>query len=367
VVTIVLGVAAGLHCAHERRGVDGRPLGIVHRDLSPGNVFITEEGGVKLLDFGIAKATSRTSITIGPSRKGKVAYMSPEQCLGHEIDRCSDVFALGIVAWELCTGKRLNRGDNEFAIMNRITTIDAPSPCEHAPELPPELGAIILRALRRDPDERYQTAMELHDAVEALAAARGLMPSPTALGRYLAQICGQREHPSGEPSGEFVGLGRNTLVVRGAKAEQNRRSRWSVPLALAGGVTLGAIAVALASSDPVAASPSSEAVSTPAAADTAASSAAPVPTASPPASSQTTAPSGAATVASSPAIEPVPATDPTAMPAETPTQAGVETTTTDPAARPTRRGSSRKRGKTPRPEPTAGKPERGVDGILPSG
>ena len=127
IVTIVLGVAAGLHCAHERRGVDGRPLDIVHRDLSPGNIFVTYEGGVKLLDFGIAKATSRTSITIGPSRKGKVSYMSPEQCTGHDVDRRSDIFGLGIVLWELVTGRRLFTGDNEFSIMNQITTPDAPS------------------------------------------------------------------------------------------------------------------------------------------------------------------------------------------------------------------------------------------------
>jgi serine/threonine protein kinase len=243
VVTIALGIAAGLHCAHERRGVDGRPLDIVHRDLSPGNVFITYEGGVKLLDFGIAKATSRTSITLGPTRKGKVSYMSPEQCVGAEVDRRSDVFALGVVLWELCTGRRLFRGDNEFAIMNQITTVDAPSPIEHAPDLPPALAEIILAALRRDRDARLQTAMELHEAIEAFAKSTGLMPSTTALGRYLGETCGTREYPSVVAAEEFADPMTSTLVVRSGKATAPRR-RWSLVAALVAGAAAGGAVVA---------------------------------------------------------------------------------------------------------------------------
>jgi serine/threonine protein kinase len=253
IVSIVLGVAAGLHCAHERRGVDGQPLDIVHRDLSPGNVFITYEGGVKLLDFGIAKATSRTSITIGPSRKGKVSYMSPEQCVGADIDRRSDIFALGVVMWELCTGRRLFLGDNEFAIMNQITTTTAPPPLLIEPELPPTLSDIIIKALAPERAARFQTAMELHDAVEATAIAEGLLPSAPALGRYLEQTCGLKDLPSAEPSDEFMRT-EATLVARSGAmpvpAAPPQR-RWSLVLALAGGATLGAIAVGASSSDSV--------------------------------------------------------------------------------------------------------------------
>jgi hypothetical protein len=248
-VTIVLGVAAGLHCAHERRGVDGRPLGIVHRDLSPGNVFITYEGGVKLLDFGIAKATSRTSITIGPSRKGKVSYMSPEQCVGADVDRRSDIFALGVVMWELCTGRRLFRGDNEFAIMNQITTTDAPPPIAFVPELPPMLSDVIVRALSRDPVARFQTAMELHDAVESMASAEGLLPSMPALGRYLEDACGRRDLPSTEPTDEFMRTEATIVALSGVapKIAAPPHRRWTLVLALAGGATLGGVGVAASS------------------------------------------------------------------------------------------------------------------------
>ncbi len=248
VVTIVLGVAAGLHCAHERRGVDGRTLDIVHRDLSPGNVFITYEGGVKLLDFGIAKATSRTSITVGPARKGKVSYMSPEQCVGAEVDRRTDIFALGVVAWELCTGKRLFVGDNEFAIMNQVTTVDAPSPTRHVADLSAAFADIILRALRRDPAARFQSAMELHDAVEAFALAHGVLPSSAALGRYLADACGWREYPSVEATEEFREPGGSTLVVPGTATAVPRSRRGTVLLAIVGGALLGATGVAAATS-----------------------------------------------------------------------------------------------------------------------
>jgi serine/threonine protein kinase len=339
IVTIVLGVAAGLHCAHERHGVDGRPLDIVHRDLSPGNVFVTYEGGVKLLDFGIAKATSRTSITIGPSRKGKVAYMSPEQCVGHEVDRRSDVFALGIVMWELSTGRRLYRGDNEFGIMNQITTIDAPSAAAYAPELPAPWVEILERALRRDRDARFQTAMELHETVEAFAGAEGLLPSSTALGRYLEQLCERREYPSVEPSDEFADAHRSTLVVHAPAAEPKRRSL-GVILALVGGVTLGAIAVAqsrpaTAPTDPASASP------------TGSTDDGPLPTPATPAAP----PSAAITP---PTMHATPTADDGDVAAQ-------------PAQKRTRRSSPRKKAAAPRHKDEPAKPERGVDGILPSG
>ncbi len=355
VVTIVLGVAAGLHCAHERRGVDGRPLDIVHRDLSPGNVFVTYEGGVKLLDFGIAKATSRTSITVGPARKGKVSYMSPEQCVGADVDRRSDIFALGVVAWELCTGRRLFVGDNEFAIMNCVTTLDAAPPSKHVPELPTQLVEIVGKALRRDPAERFQTAMELHEAVEGFALAHGLMPSSTALGRWLTEVCGRREYPSVEPSAEFLAPEVATLVVPGTLPSPPRSRRASLLLAIAGGALLGAGGVAAASrgaSEPPIADP-------------------------PPNATATTI------------VEPVPLPlAPTSTPAPTHDEAVVVVDATDPPAaadtapsspsplrspapqRAAKRRRSAPREPVSRPEPASpasDKPVRGIDGLLPRG
>ncbi len=355
IVAVMLGVAAGLHCAHERCGVDGRPLDIVHRDLSPGNVFITYEGGVKLLDFGIAKATSRTSITIGPSRKGKVSYMSPEQCVGREIDRRSDIFALGVVTWELSTGRRLFTGDNEFAIMNQITTTDAPSPATHVPELPPALCEIIGRALRRDREERFQTAMELHDAVEAFARTHGLLPSNPELGRYLEQTCGFREYPSAEPSEEFAEPGRATLVVH-EPARVSSWRRWSVPLALLGGVGVGAMAMAATSGrNPATPASTPATVVSPAAAEDAEPLA---PVADPPTDAAPT---------SDPAMPPAAgdAATPPAEPAtETPSADGAQP---EPAPTKTkkRRRSPRKKRESSPTKTESGKPDRGVDGILP--
>src|SRR5262249_19832883 len=113
-INIVLGVCAGLHHAHDKVGLDGKPLGIVHRDVSPSNVIVSHDGMVKLVDFGIAKATTHRAETRVGTLKGKIAYMSPEQCRGERLDRRADVFAIGILLYEFTTGKRLFQGDNEF-------------------------------------------------------------------------------------------------------------------------------------------------------------------------------------------------------------------------------------------------------------
>ncbi len=374
VVTIGLGVAAGLHCAHERCGVDGRPLGIVHRDLSPGNVFITYEGGVKLLDFGIAKATSRTSITLGPARKGKVAYMSPEQCVGAQVDRRSDIFALGVVLWELSTGRRLFRGDNEFAIMNQITSLDAPSALDHAPELPAALASILARALQRDVQARYQDAMALHDDLEAFAQAHAVMPSSAALGRHLIELCGQREYPCVDPSHEFEGPRASTLVVPGAVAPVRRR-RLSLVLALAAGAAVGAAGVAASSSrttTSAAASPPELAPPMPAEVPSLAQTASARTEAPPPSE----APTADARTPVAPAGDPTPERPPSStassdVAAEVPTIVAPD----DPPAPTRARRNERARRATtttaaarePAPAPVVARPVRGVDGLLPRG
>ena len=158
---VVSEAAAGLHAAHEMCDFDGAPLGIVHRDISPQNVFVTYDGTVKLMDFGIAKAANRITATEAGALKGKFAYMSPEQAEGEELDRRSDVFSLGILLYELLTGRRLFRRATPTASLRAVKEAKVAAPSSIAPGCPAELDAICLRALARDVADRYPTAEAL--------------------------------------------------------------------------------------------------------------------------------------------------------------------------------------------------------------
>jgi serine/threonine protein kinase len=187
-LAIILGVCAGLHYAHERVGPDGQPLHIVHRDVSPHNVFVTFDGGVKVIDFGIAQAANRLSRTQYGTLKGKFGYMSPEQCLGQPLDRLTDVFCISIVLFELTTGRKLFTGDSEYEILKQVVETDATPPSVRVPDYPPELERIVLRGLARDRNRRYATAEELQLALEEFAGARGIGSSPISLARFMEDL-----------------------------------------------------------------------------------------------------------------------------------------------------------------------------------
>ncbi len=196
-VTIGVGAALGLHYAHDRVGFDGMPLQLVHRDVSPTNVMVTYDGCVKVADFGIAKVTTRTDVTQAGIRKGKVPYMSPEQCVAGPLDRRSDVFALGIVLYECTTMMRLFDGDNEFGIMNRIVNGDFPPPSTRRAGYPRELEQIVLRALARDRDHRYASAGALAADLEQFARDRRLRATQAGLGEYMHARFAPRPFPFG--------------------------------------------------------------------------------------------------------------------------------------------------------------------------
>jgi serine/threonine protein kinase len=160
---IVAEVCEALDYAHRKRDTSGRPLGIVHRDVSPQNVLVSYDGEVKLIDFGIAKAESRLQRTQAGILKGKFSYMSPEQVKGLEVDGRSDIFATGVVLWELVCGEKLFTGDSDFAVLEKVRNGAVPPPRSIAKHCPEGLERVILKALANDPARRYQSASELHD------------------------------------------------------------------------------------------------------------------------------------------------------------------------------------------------------------
>jgi len=162
---------AGLHAAHELTDDDGAPYGLVHRDVSPQNLFVTFAGEVKVLDFGIAKAKDRESRTEAGQSKGKLEYMSPEQSNGQPLDRRSDVFALGIVLYELATGKRLFRRASPLATLEAIHREPIVPPSRTKKGIPRELDRLVLTALARDPRDRFATAAEMARQLQLFARA----------------------------------------------------------------------------------------------------------------------------------------------------------------------------------------------------
>ena len=193
-VSVGAAVLSGLHHVHERNGPDGKPLHIVHRDVSPANIFVTYEGEVKLLDFGIALAASRKTQTEAGVVKGKFRYMSPEQCRTDPLDRRSDVFALGVVLWEMATGKSLFKTDSDVKTLFAIVERDAPLISTLVPGFPPALEQIIARALRRPVAERWQSAQQMQAALEDFALENKISLSASPLARLMEERFAEEIH-----------------------------------------------------------------------------------------------------------------------------------------------------------------------------
>jgi len=186
VAGIICQACEGLHAAHEARGPDGQLMGVVHRDVSPPNIMVTSDGTVKLLDFGIAKARGANSRTRTGTVKGKNAYMSPEQILGKPLDRRSDIFALGVVMYEMLAIRRLFHRDSDFLTFKAITEEPIPDIRERRPDLPPGMRAALLQAMARDPAGRFDTALAFGTAIRTSVATLGGPATPADLARLLA-------------------------------------------------------------------------------------------------------------------------------------------------------------------------------------
>ena len=188
ILQIIIGTAMGLHHAHEQEGSNGEPLGLVHRDVSPSNILVSHDGAVKLVDFGIARVSAMQSNTAQGVLKGKVPYMSPEQCRGEQLDRRSDIFSLGIMLWELTTRRRLFGGANDIVIAGKICSGEVPRPSSVVAGYPAELEAIVLKALAHDRDDRYATAQELQIDLEAYAHDARMLLSSAKLSSFMSDL-----------------------------------------------------------------------------------------------------------------------------------------------------------------------------------
>ncbi len=197
-LSIVSQVASGLDYAHRKKDLTGRDLNIVHRDVSPQNVLVSYEGEVKLVDFGIAKAAGIGQETKTGILKGKLAYMSPEQAMGRSIDRRSDVFALGIVLYELLTGRRLFKGDSDLSTLEQVRTANVEPPKRVDADIPDALEAAVMTALARDPEGRYQTAAEFQAALEAISVERGRGSSTLHLSQFMASLFAEEQRADNE-------------------------------------------------------------------------------------------------------------------------------------------------------------------------
>jgi serine/threonine protein kinase len=188
VVRILADSLAGLHYAHQLADIDGQPLELVHRDVSPHNIFVTYDGQVKVLDFGIAKAANSGSRTKTGVFKGKVRYTAPERFSGEDTDRRSDIFSVGVMLWQALTGKRLWPRLNDMAIMHQLANgAPIPRPSELDASIPVRLDDICMKALAYSPANRFQTASEFQDALEEFLSGESVGTTSRQLGKFMSE------------------------------------------------------------------------------------------------------------------------------------------------------------------------------------
>ncbi len=184
-IQIAIKLLFGLHYAHRKKGLNNEDLNIVHRDVSPPNVAISYEGEVKLVDFGIAKAAAKNSVTQTGSLKGKILYMSPEQARGQSVDKRSDIFSVGVLLYEMVTGKKPFGAESEMAILHNVRELTPALPSASNLQIPASLDRIIMKAIEKSPNDRYQTAEDMRLELERFLNSQGFQPAETDIGRYM--------------------------------------------------------------------------------------------------------------------------------------------------------------------------------------
>ena len=226
-VYIASKVASALDYAHRRRDAEGNELNIVHRDVSPQNILISYEGDIKLCDFGIAKAASKASKTLSGALKGKIQYMSPEQAWGRPIDRRSDLFSLGVVLHELLTGERLFRGDTDISVLEKVRSAEVIPPSRMNPEVPANLDSVVLRALAKDPDDRYANASDMLRDLESVLYSYTPAPGSADVAIYLHRLQAEETAVADAKAREAAAIAESSAEVQ--EPARKRKSK-SVPI-----------------------------------------------------------------------------------------------------------------------------------------
>jgi serine/threonine protein kinase len=192
VIRALIEALHGLHAAHTLVDAQGQPLGLVHRDVSPGNILVGIDGVTRVIDFGVAKAASRITHTVPGTVKGKFAYMAPEQAMGEQVDCRADVFSAGVVLWTVLTGKRLFHGTNSAHTIRNLMSAEILPPSAIRPKIPHVLDRVCMHALNRDRDQRYQSAAAMAADLQRAALATGLEISQEEVGRMVSEAFAER-------------------------------------------------------------------------------------------------------------------------------------------------------------------------------
>jgi tetratricopeptide (TPR) repeat protein/tRNA A-37 threonylcarbamoyl transferase component Bud32 len=226
---LISKVCAGLDYAHKLKDFQGKSLHIIHRDISPQNIFLTYEGDVKIVDFGIAKAASQSTITQVGMIKGKVAYMSPEQAAGKVIDHRSDIFATGILLYELIAGGRMFKGDDTLQILSKVREAEFTPLGTLKGGLPEKLYEIASKALAKDPEDRYQSCADMQADIEECIFRLNLRPSGRSLAEYLKLLFAEEIAVEGKRMADAAGAGAASDRARDAEASLRSTDKPLVP------------------------------------------------------------------------------------------------------------------------------------------
>jgi serine/threonine protein kinase len=228
-VFITSKICEGLDYAHRKKDARGQDLGIIHRDVSPQNILISYEGDAKVIDFGIAKAANRSQKTQAGILKGKFGYMSPEQVRGMPIDRRSDIFAVGVLLYEMLTGEKLFVGESDFSTLEKVRNADVPLPSEFNPNIPKGLEKVVLKALAREPEDRYQWASDLQEDLMRFLLAGDAIYSSKHLSAYMKEAFAEDMLREAEKMERYAGIERPEQIETASVSAPPPQQRQQAP------------------------------------------------------------------------------------------------------------------------------------------